>query len=229
MTLAVNGVSVSFGTMQALHGVTLSAEPGERLAVIGPNGAGKTTLLDAIGGLVRPSAGRITFNGTALSGLAPEAVARHGVARTFQSARLFPHLTLSANIRCGRRLDTAPWLELAGLSSRRRELALALTPGEARRLELARALAGDPRLLLLDEPCGGLSAGETEAMAALIERATVPGRIVVLVEHKLGVVRRLCERAVVLHLGETIFDGPSRSLPADPRVIAAYLGRARTA
>ena len=229
MTLALERVSVSFGAMLALHGVTLRVDPGERLAVVGPNGAGKTTLLDAIGGLVRLSAGRITLGGADLSGLAPEAVARHGVARTFQSARLFPHLTVSENVRCGRRLDAAPWLEAVGLASRRRELALALTPGESRRLELARALAGNPRLLLLDEPCGGLTAAESEAMAALIESTQAPGRTVILVEHKLDVVRRLCERAVVLHLGETIFDGPSRSLAADPRVLAAYLGGARTA
>jgi ABC-type branched-subunit amino acid transport system ATPase component len=227
MTLAVREVVVSFGPTRALDGVTLTARAGERVGLVGPNGAGKTTLLDVVGGLVAPASGRIELDGVGLAGRGPATVARIGVARTFQSPRLFPHLTVAENIRCGRRLDAAPWLDWAGLAPRRDDLAEALTPGEARRLELARALAGGPRLLLLDEPCGGLSASETDAMATLIGHAGAPERIVILVEHKLGVVGRLCARVVALSAGAVIFDGPAAALGRDPRVAEAYLGRKR--
>src|SRR6266540_3814970 len=152
-----------------------------------------------------------------------------GVSRTFQSPRLFPHLTVEENIRCGRGLDAAPWLDWADLGSRRGDLAETLAPGEARRLELARALAAGPGLLLLDEPCGGLGPADTDAMVTLIGRAAAPDCIVIVVEHKLGVVGRLCGRVVALSAGAVIFDGPPAALGRDPRVAEAYLGRARTA
>ncbi|MBI2468655.1 MAG: ATP-binding cassette domain-containing protein [Candidatus Rokubacteria bacterium] len=227
MTLGIEGLSVGFGGIAALRGVSLAAAPGERVALVGPNGAGKTTLLDAIGGFVPPSGGTVRLGDLCLSGLAPDAVARAGVARVFQARCLCPRMTVLENVRAGRALDARPWLVLAGLEGRADDFAGALTPGEERRLELARALAGAPRLLLLDEPFGGLTAAETDAMTVLIERTTIPGRITVLVDHKLGVVTRLCPRVVVLHLGEKIFDGPSSALRADPRVQEAYLGTAR--
>ena len=229
MMLRVENVVVSFGALRALDGVTVAAGPGERVGLVGPNGAGKTTLLDAMGGLAPLAAGRIELGGIELGRRDPAAIARLGVARTFQSPRVFPNLTVEENIRCGRRLDADSWLDWAGLGSRRRELGEALAPGEMRRLELARALAGGPRLLLLDEPCGGLGPADTDAMSALIRRASTPERIVILVEHKLGVVRRLCERVVALSAGTVIFDGPASGLARDPRVAEAYLGRARTA
>ncbi|HET8577218.1 MAG TPA: ATP-binding cassette domain-containing protein [Methylomirabilota bacterium] len=225
--LTLHEVVVIFGPTRALDGVTLTARAGERMGLVGPNGAGKTTLLDAACGLVAPASGRIELGGVALAGRDPAAAARLGVARTFQSPRLFPHLTVAENIRCGRRLDPAPWVAWAELSPRRDDLAEALTPGEARRLELARALAGAPRLLLLDEPCGGLSASETDAMATLIERAASPERAMIMVEHRLGVVGRLCARVVALSAGTVIFDGPPAALGRDPRVAEAYLGRRR--
>ncbi len=225
MTLAVEGVSVRFDGTEALRGVSLAAAPGERLGLVGPNGAGKTTLLDAVSGLLRPVAGAVRLGETRLTGLGADAVARAGVGRAFQSPRLFTRMTVEENVRAGRVLDARPWLALVGLEARRAELAGALTPGEGRRLELARALAGEPRVLLLDEPFGGLTPAETEAMAALVLRAGAPGRITLLVEHKLAVVTRLCPRVVVLHLGEKIFDGPAASLRGDPRVVEAYLGR----
>lgn len=225
--LSVEGISVRFDGISALSSVTLAVAPGERLGLIGPNGAGKTTLLNVITGLVRPAAGAIRLDGRALTGLAPDAVARAGVGRTFQSPRLFTRMTVEENARAGRPLDAKPWLDLVGLLPRRDDLAAALTPGEARRLELARALAGEPRLLLLDEPCGGLNSAETETMVALLERAAGPGRITIVVEHKLRVVSRLCERLAVLHLGEKIFDGPAGSLRADRGVLEAYLGKSR--
>ncbi|MBI2525176.1 MAG: ATP-binding cassette domain-containing protein [Candidatus Rokubacteria bacterium] len=227
MTLAVEGLSVRFGATAALSGVGLSLDAPVLLGLVGPNGAGKTTLLDAIGGLVRPEAGRIHLDGVELTALPPDAVARLGVARTFQSPRIFTRMTVEENVRAGRSVDPGPWLAATGLDRRRHELAAALGPAEAGRLELARALAGEPHLLLLDEPCGGLNATETEAMVTLLQRAAAPGRAVILVEHKLGVIGRLCKRVAVLHLGEKIFDGPSGGLHTDPRVLEAYLGGRR--
>ncbi|TPW17635.1 MAG: branched-chain amino acid transport system ATP-binding protein, partial [Elusimicrobia bacterium] len=135
--LSVEGVSVRFAGISALSSVSLAVAAGERLGVVGPNGAGKTTLLNVITGLVSPAAGAIRLDGQTLTGLPPDAVARAGVARTFQSARLFSRMTVAQNVRAGRPLDAEPWLRLVGLLARRGDLAAALTPGEARRLELA--------------------------------------------------------------------------------------------
>lgn len=228
MTLAVEALQVRFDAIEALAGVSLVAAPGERLGLVGPNGAGKTTLLDTLSGLVRPRSGWAAWNGARLTGLPPDGVARAGVARTFQTPRLFTRMTVEANVRAGRALDPMPWLALTGLAGRRRDLAGSLTPGEARRLELARALAGGPRLLLLDEPCGGLSRAEAEAMAALVEATAAPARLTLLVEHRLGVVTRLCDRVIVLELGAKIFDGSPTAMRADPGVRQAYLGHGRT-
>jgi ABC-type branched-subunit amino acid transport system ATPase component len=224
VTLALERVSVRFEGTEALRAVSLAAAPGERLGLVGPNGAGKTTLLDAVSGLARPVAGTVRLGDRRLTGLPADAIARAGVARGFQSPRLFTRMTVEENVRASRVLDARPWLAFTGLEERRHELAGALTPGEGRRLELARALAGEPRVLLLDEPFGGLTAAETEAMAELVLRAATSGRIVLLVEHNLAVVARLCPRVVVLHLGEKIFDGPGSALGSDPRVVEAYLG-----
>jgi branched-chain amino acid transport system ATP-binding protein len=224
VTLAVEGVSVWFGTTAALATVELVIPLGGRVGLVGPNGAGKTTLLDVISGLVAPRAGRVRLSDRMLTGLPPERVARTGVARTFQTPRLFARMTLAANVRAGRALDPAPWLALVGLAERAEELAETLTPGDARRVEFARALAGDPRVLLLDEPCGSLTAAETDAMTDLIAAGSTPDRIIMLVEHKLDVVARVCERVAVLHLGEKIFDGSSGAFRLDPRVQAAYWG-----
>lgn len=226
MKLSVDDVSLSFDGTAALARVSLSAVPGECLGLIGPNGAGKTTLLNVINGLARPQSGRVVLFGRPLIGLGPDQVAQAGVARTFQSPRLFTRMTVEENVRSGRAVDTEPWLRFAGLESRRAELAAVLTPAEARRLELARALAAEPDLLLLDEPCGGLNPAEAEATTTLLKRAITPRRITILVDHKLDVIRRLCERAVVLHLGEKIYDGPVTTLRSDSRVVEAYLGRA---
>ena len=227
MRLSVEHLSVRFGRIVALRDVSLGVAPGERLGLVGPNGAGKTALLDAIGGLARPTRGEIRFGPWRLSDLPPDAVARAGVGRTFQVPRLCTRLTVAANVRAGRALDPEPWLERVGLAARRHDLAGALTAAEARRLELARALAAEPRLLALDEPFGGLTPAETDAMAALVARVATPDRVTLVVEHKLGAVTRLCDRVIVLSQGEAIFDGPSAALRGDARVREAYLGRSR--
>ncbi len=227
MTLAIEGVTVHFAGLAAVDEVSLQVAPGEWLGLVGPNGAGKSTLLDVVSGLVRPRSGRVTLFDRPLTGLPPERVAHAGVSRTFQSPRLFTRMTVRENARAGRALDPRASLRWARLDARADELAAALTPAGARRLELARAVAGAPELLLLDEPCGGLNAAETDEMVRLIREAATPDRIVILVEHKLGVIRRLCRRAVVLHLGRLIHDGPVDALERDPRVVEAYLGSAR--
>jgi ABC-type branched-subunit amino acid transport system ATPase component len=225
VTLAVERLSISFGRTAALREVSFTVHPGQRLGLVGPNGAGKTTLLDGISGLVRPDEGEVWLGATRLTGLAPDRVAGAGVARTFQTPRILGRLTVEANARAGRAVDAGPWLARVGLEARRGDLAAGLTPGEARRLELARALAGEPRVLLLDEPFGGLTAGETDALARVLEQAAAPGRVVILVEHKLAVIRRLADRVVVLQHGEAIFDGPPAAMGASLRVLDAYLGR----
>ena len=227
MTLAIEGVTVHFAGLAAVDEVSLQVAPGEWLGLVGPNGAGKSTLLDVVSGLVRPRSGRVTLFDRPLTGLPPERVAHAGVSRTFQSPRLFTRMTVRENARAGRALDPRASLRWARLDARADELAAALTPAGARRLELVRAVAGAPELLLLDEPCGGLNAAETDEMVRLIREAATPDRIVILVEHKLGVIRRLCRRAVVLHLGRLIHDGPVDALERDPRVVEAYLGSAR--
>jgi len=227
VTLAIEGVTVHFAGRAAVDDVSFQVAPGEWLGLVGPNGAGKSTLLDVISGLVRPRSGRVTLFDRPLTGLPPERVAHAGVSRTFQSPRLFTRMTVRENARAGRALDPRASLRWARLDARADELAAALTPAGARRLELARAVAGAPELLLLDEPCGGLNAAETDEMVRLIREAATPDRIVILVEHKLGVIRRLCRRAVVLHLGRLIHDGPVDALERDPRVVEAYLGSAR--
>jgi branched-chain amino acid transport system ATP-binding protein len=225
--LSVEGVTVRFARISALSSVSLTVTAGGRLGVVGPNGAGKTTLLNVITGFVRPSAGAIRLDDRPLTGLSPDAVARTGVARSFQAPRLFTRMTVEENVRAGRPLDAEPWLDLVGLLPRRGDLAGALTPGEARRLELARVLVGAPRVVLLDEPCGGLTPVETEGIVALLDHAVAPGTITIIVEHKLRVISRLCERVAVLHLGEKIFEGPVGALRADRRVLEAYLGKTR--
>jgi ABC-type branched-subunit amino acid transport system ATPase component len=225
--LAVERLSVRFGRVTALRDVSLVATPGERLGLVGPNGAGKTTLLDAISGFVRPDAGEVRLAERRLTGLSPDEVARAGVGRGFQTPRRFARLSLAANVRAGRPLDPRPWLRAAGLDARCDDLADTLTASEARRTELARILAGRPRLLLLDEPFGGLTQVETETMIRLLADAAAPDRITVLVDHKLGAVTRCCDRVLVLHLGEKVFDGPAARLREDARVLEVYLGRSR--
>ncbi len=232
--LRIMGLSVRFGALDALDGVDLEIAGGERVGIIGPNGSGKTTLLDVVSGLVRPARGTIELAGRSIAGWPPEAVARAGVARCFQTPRLFERMSVLANARAGQFAvpraerdpgEPAALLDRGGLGPHRDRLAAALTPAERRRLELARAVAARPRLLLLDEPCAGLSKPETDAAVDLIDRAS-RGRTLVLVEHRMPVVARLCSRVIVLERGRIVADGPCDPVRPGPAVVGPYPGRA---
>jgi branched-chain amino acid transport system ATP-binding protein len=244
--LALDGLQKTFGALTAVNGVTLTVAPRERRAIIGPNGAGKTTLFDLITGHLRPTSGRILFEGTALTGLPPHAVARRGISRSFQRTNLFPRLAVGENLRLaaavrergsydllgsvGRR--RAPMeraraaAEAVGLGGRLTAPAGALSYGEQRQLEIGIALATDPTLLLLDEPTAGMSPEETLRMTALL--AGLPRAITLLIiEHDMDVVFSLADRITVLHHGEVLAEGTGDEVRADPRVYEVYLGGVR--
>src|SRR5262245_8980880 len=215
MLLRLEGLGVRFGGVEALSGLDLELAAGQALGLMGANGCGKTTLFNAITGVVRPSAGRIRFDGRDITAAPTHAIARGGIARTFQTVRLFPAMTVADNIA---RVDQAgsadaaeQALEWVGLAGRRRLLAGELSLIDQRRLEVARALARAPRLVLMDEPTSGLSPQETEDMVTLLADAVLPGRAAILAEHKPWVLAALCTRAIRLDQGRTAKEG----LPAE--------------
>jgi branched-chain amino acid transport system ATP-binding protein len=219
MLLRLEGLSVRFGGVEALSGVDLQLEAGQALGLMGANGCGKTTLFNAITGIVRPSAGRILFCDSDIGAAPAHAIARRGIVRTFQTVRLFPAMTVADNVA---RVDAAGTgdaaesaLERVGLAARRRVLAGELSLTEQRLLEVARVLARAPRLILMDEPTSGLSPQETEHMTALLADAVLPGRAVILAEHKLPVLAALCPSAVLLDQGRKVKEGPPAALLAD--------------
>ena len=219
MLLQLEGLSVRFGGVEALAGIDLKLAPGQALGLVGANGCGKTTLFNAITGVVRPSAGRIVFLGRDITGAAVHDVARAGIARTFQTVRLFPTMTVADNVE---RVDAACVVERVeqalaqtGLAERRAVLADELSLVEKRRLEIARALARAPRLLLMDEPTSGLNLGETEDIIALLAGTVLPGRAAIVAEHKAHVLAALCSSAVLLDQGRKVKEGPSADLLAN--------------
>jgi branched-chain amino acid transport system ATP-binding protein len=231
--LDVSGVTVRFGGHVALDDVRLTAAPGEVTGLIGPNGAGKTTLFNVITGLQAPQRGRVRLDGDDVTGLAPYRRARRGLARTFQRLELFGLLTVRENVelaasvrgrRPGRSADEA--LALVGLTAMGEVRADELPTGKARLVELGRALATGPRVLLLDEPASGQDDAETEAFRDVLLTVAAEGIAVVLVEHDVHLVMRTCARVHVLDFGRVLAAGTAAEVQADQAVLDAYLGAA---
>ncbi len=234
-TLAVDDAAKHFRGLRALDGVSLSVSEGEIVGLIGPNGSGKTTLLNLASGVLRPTAGRISVAGVDATGHKPHEFARLGVGRTFQQIRLFAEMTVAENVEVGavaRGQDTArvdALLERLGLTPDRDRLAVTLAYGQQRRAEIARALAGSPRFLLLDEPAAGMNGAESDSLLETIKAVRDDeGCAVLIVDHDLRLIMRLCERIHVLAEGKTICEGTAEDVRHDPAVIQAYLGSAAT-
>ena len=244
-----SGLSKNFGGVHAVRDVSLAVAPATVFAIIGPNGAGKSTLLNLISGVHPPDAGTVTLDNLDVTGLSPHARVRHGLARTFQKIRLFKQLSALDNVvagfharhripawqyvwhgaafqadraRC--RAEAAELLAFVGLSGRAQALAGALSYGEQRMLEIARALATGPRLLLIDEPAAGLNAAEVEALLARIRVLRERGMTVLVVEHNMDLVMNVADRVLVMDYGEPLFEGTPAEVQVHPGVIAAYLG-----
>ena len=249
--LELADVSRHYGGVRAVDGVSFAVEPGRIHGLIGPNGAGKTTLINLLSGLVPPTRGAITYGGQRLDGLPPYRITRLGITRTYQNIRVFPTMTALENVRVGQhvvtrasfwgRLVFAPGerreaaaaraeaealLDQVGLAHRRDVPAGALAYGEQRRLEIARALAARPSLLLLDEPAAGMNHAEIEALADIIRSLTAAGRTILLVEHNMSLVMSICDRITVLNFGRLLAEGTPDAIARDEAVIAAYLGAA---
>lgn len=235
--LSVDDVEVRFGGLHALSGVSLEAPRGRVTGLIGPNGAGKTTLFNVVTGLQRPTSGRVLLDGRNVTRRDPRTRARRGLARTFQRLEVFGSLTVRENVllaaelergwRLGRRspgLVADELLERVGLVEQRSRPASELSTGSARLLELARALATSPSVLLLDEPGSGLDESETRALGDLLVELAADGTAVLLVEHDVELVMRVCSHLYVLDFGRLLVEGAPAQIQADARVQAAYLG-----
>jgi len=244
--LVLDQVTRRFGGLVAVDSVSTSVGEGELVGLIGPNGAGKTTLFNCISGVVPPSSGQVRWRGQPLAGMKPYQIARLGIGRTFQNLRIFPNMTVFDNVSVGAigREPNRPWstfaggraeaarisavseqvLEQVGLAAVAGELAANLSYGKRKMLEIARALAGRPQLLILDEPAAGLNDTETAELAAFIRRLRADGTTVLLVEHDMGLVMSICTRVVVLAFGRKIADDVPEAVKRNPQVIEAYLG-----
>jgi branched-chain amino acid transport system ATP-binding protein len=237
----VEGVSKGFGGVRAVHDVSFTLAEGELLGIMGPNGSGKTTLFNLIAGALRPDVGQIRLRGEDIGGLPPHRICARGVARTFQLVRPFPGLSALDNVLVGRLhgrfrgpvaaavADAERLLALVGLEGRARVRAARLTLIDRKRLELARALATSPQILLLDEFMAGLNPAETAAAIALIRRLLTEGLTVLMVEHIVWALMDLSQRILVLAAGEKIAEGPPEAVAADPAVVDVYLGTGRPA
>lgn len=247
--LKLAGIGKRFGGLAALSEVSLHIGRGEIYGLIGPNGAGKTTLFNVITGLYQPDEGAFHFDGRAYSRCKPYVLAQAGIARTFQNIRLFANMTALENVMVGRhvRTGTGIWgalvrsrsareeeraiekrahelLHYVGIQRRSNTLAKHLSYGEQRRLEIARALATEPKLLALDEPAAGMNATETESLKDLMKKIRDSGITVLLIEHDVKLIMGLCDRVAVLDYGKKIAEGVPDEVRSDPAVVAAYLG-----
>lgn len=239
--LELNSLSKSFGGFRAVRDVSIQVEAGSRHAILGPNGAGKSTLFNLIGGQAHPTSGTVVLNGLDVTGLPPHQMWANGVTRTFQRNQLFSHLSVQRNLalasmrpRIGRGFRlTAPAAELdemvasvllrVGLADETKTLVSDLAYGKQRQLEIALALVGRPKLLLLDEPTAGISPAETEAMLEIL--TGLPRSItIMIVEHDMDVVFALCDRITVMHLGEKLAEGAPSEIAADAEVRRIYMG-----
>jgi branched-chain amino acid transport system ATP-binding protein len=234
--LSVAGLTKRFGGIVANHAISFDVAAGELVGIIGPNGAGKSTLFEIITGFYHPDEGEVRLDGARLTGLSPDAVCRRGVARTFQKLRPFPGLTVLDNVMVGaltRTRDVRHARERArelvgkvGLGEKAEAHARTLSTGQRKRLELARALATEPRVLLLDEVTGGVDQRSIPELVRLVRDLHAGGLTLLVIEHNMRVITAVAQRIVALHLGEVIADGAPDAVARDRRVVEAYLGQA---
>ena len=242
--LALDTISKSFGGLRVIQDVSFSVEAGSRTALIGPNGAGKTTIFNLISGVYELDEGSIQLDGKDISHVASHARCRYGLSRSFQNIRLMPHLSTVENVMLGQHSQASKagmlfpigfgrnrWvkqaedaLHIAGLDTYPGQIVADLPYGIQKRIEVVRALMAKPKLLLLDEPAAGLNATETDALLALLKRIAEEGVTLLVVEHDMHFVARLCQEVVVLNFGELIFKGTPENAQREPAVLEAYLG-----